>query len=156
MVLVSFIFIFYLLGSTSSPVTPKSKSNASGTRRQLHVISEQKRRKNLKEGFDDLTLHVPTCREKTSKVEVLHKAVEYIQYLKKNLEKVTQEHMELKVQYMKLAGKQGVDMSQMSTSSTVAELTGSGGDKAVHGGGADGLHGGVGLVNGAPLKKNSV
>eukprot|EP01135_Chromosphaera_perkinsii_P009689 Nk52_evm15s1837 gene=Nk52_evmTU15s1837 len=83
-------------------------SSASGTRRQLHVISEQKRRKHLKEGFDDLTLHVPTCREKTSKVELLHKSVEYIQYLRKNLEKVTKEYHELKVLYMEMAKKTGM------------------------------------------------
>eukprot|EP00128_Syssomonas_multiformis_P017136 Colp12_sorted_trinity150504_noHs@16624 len=74
------------------------------SRRQMHVISEQKRRKNMKEAFSELATNVPGCKDKTSKLETLHKAVEYIQYLRKNLNKLHLENMELKQNYLTAVG----------------------------------------------------
>lgn len=44
-------------------------------RRQIHIQSEQKRRAQIKDGFEDLRAELPTClNKKMSKVTLLHKS----------------------------------------------------------------------------------
>lgn len=48
-------------------------------RRQAHIASEQKRRQNINEGFEDLRRLVPACTSTTdSKAVILRKTVNYI------------------------------------------------------------------------------
>lgn len=52
-------------------------------RRQIHIQSEQKRRAQIKDGFDDLRVELPSCfNKKMSKVALLHRTVQHIQHLK--------------------------------------------------------------------------
>ncbi|KAG0173850.1 hypothetical protein DFQ28_002557 [Apophysomyces sp. BC1034] len=52
-------------------------------RRQIHIQSEQKRRAQIKDGFEDLRNELPTClNKKMSKVALLHRTVQHIQHLK--------------------------------------------------------------------------
>ncbi|KAI7864169.1 hypothetical protein BDF14DRAFT_1836582 [Spinellus fusiger] len=59
-----------------------SLSNAE-IRRQIHIQSEQKRRAQIKDGFEELRNELPACvNKKMSKVALLHRAVQHIQHLK--------------------------------------------------------------------------
>jgi len=52
-------------------------------RRQIHIQSEQKRRAQIKDGFDELRSELPSCfNKKMSKVALLHRTVQHIQHLK--------------------------------------------------------------------------
>ncbi|KAI8886276.1 HLH-domain-containing protein [Backusella circina FSU 941] len=52
-------------------------------RRQIHIQSEQKRRAQIKDGFEELRNELPTClNKKMSKVALLHRTVQHIQHLK--------------------------------------------------------------------------
>ncbi|KAF7729874.1 hypothetical protein EC973_003608 [Apophysomyces ossiformis] len=52
-------------------------------RRQIHIQSEQKRRAQIKDGFEDLRNELPAClNKKMSKVALLHRTVQHIQHLK--------------------------------------------------------------------------
>ncbi|KAI9243805.1 hypothetical protein BDA99DRAFT_529766 [Phascolomyces articulosus] len=52
-------------------------------RRQIHIQSEQKRRAQIKDGFEDLRNELPSClNKKMSKVALLHRTVQHIQHLK--------------------------------------------------------------------------
>ncbi|KAI7872219.1 hypothetical protein BDF14DRAFT_1717667, partial [Spinellus fusiger] len=54
-------------------------------RRQIHIQSEQKRRAQIKDGFEDLRNELPAClNKKMSKVALLHRTVQHIQHLKDN------------------------------------------------------------------------
>jgi hypothetical protein len=78
--------------------------SAAEIRRQVHIQSEQKRRAQIKDGFDVLHQHLPGCaNKKMSKAALLHRTVQHLQYLKKNqnsllaeLERVVQENEKLK------------------------------------------------------------
>jgi MAX-like protein X len=65
----------------------ESKTDRKQARRMAHTVAEQKRRDQIKRGYDELQAVVPTCHEqgpaaqKVSKAVVLHKAIEYITYL---------------------------------------------------------------------------
>lgn len=44
-------------------------------RRQIHIQSEQKRRAQIKDGFEDLRTELPAClNKKMSKVTLLHRS----------------------------------------------------------------------------------
>jgi MAX-like protein X len=66
-------------------------------RREAHTQAEQKRRDNIKKGYDSLQQLVPTCSNldsssggyKLSKATVLQKSIDYVSYLKQ--QKVKQE-----------------------------------------------------------------
>ncbi|KAG5681990.1 hypothetical protein PVAND_011389 [Polypedilum vanderplanki] len=65
-------------------------------RREAHTQAEQKRRDNIKKGYDSLQELVPTCSNldsssgyKLSKATVLQKSIDYVSYLKQ--QKVKQE-----------------------------------------------------------------
>ncbi|KAG2194877.1 hypothetical protein INT47_002671 [Mucor saturninus] len=52
-------------------------------RRQIHIQSEQKRRAQIKDGFEELRNELPAClNKKMSKVALLHRTVQHIQHLK--------------------------------------------------------------------------
>ncbi|CEP08164.1 hypothetical protein [Parasitella parasitica] len=59
------------------------KVNNSEIKRQIHIQSEQKRRAQIKDGFEDLRNELPSClNKKMSKVALLHRTVQHIQHLK--------------------------------------------------------------------------
>ncbi|CAO3644017.1 unnamed protein product [Mucor fragilis] len=63
----------------------EDNSNLTSTelRRQIHIQSEQKRRAQIKDGFEELRNELPTClNKKMSKVALLHRTVQHIQHLK--------------------------------------------------------------------------
>lgn len=50
-------------------------TNVSELRRQIHIQSEQKRRAQIKDGFEDLRSELPAClNKKMSKVTLLHRS----------------------------------------------------------------------------------
>lgn len=56
--------------------------SASEIRRQIHIQSEQKRRAQIKDGFEELRNELPTClNKKMSKVALLHRSKLHISYL---------------------------------------------------------------------------
>ncbi|KAI8986398.1 hypothetical protein BDB01DRAFT_785502 [Pilobolus umbonatus] len=73
-------------------------------RRQIHIQSEQKRRAQIKDGFEELRNELPTClNKKMSKVALLHRTVQHIQHLKNTqmsilseLEKLVHENEQLR------------------------------------------------------------
>ncbi|KAI7867994.1 hypothetical protein BDF14DRAFT_1742757 [Spinellus fusiger] len=57
--------------------------DAAEVRRQVHIQSEQKRRAQIKDGFDQLRQYLPGClTKKMSKAALLHRTVQHLQYLK--------------------------------------------------------------------------
>ncbi|KAI9318094.1 hypothetical protein BX666DRAFT_1587778 [Dichotomocladium elegans] len=57
--------------------------SAAEVRRQIHIQSEQKRRAQIKDGFDELRQHLPGCgNKKMSKATLLHRTVQHLQHLK--------------------------------------------------------------------------
>ncbi|CCO26483.1 Protein esc1 [Rhizoctonia solani AG-1 IB] len=103
--------------ASSQPTVPSSEANASGANsnagprrdsvsgsgketpysrspelRVSHKLAERKRRKEMKDLFDELRDHLPADRGmKASKWEILSKAVDYIGQLKQSYAEVTQE-----------------------------------------------------------------
>ncbi|KAK9761623.1 hypothetical protein K7432_013348 [Basidiobolus ranarum] len=52
-------------------------------RRQVHIQSEQKRRAQIKDGFDELKRHIPNCsNKKISKACILNKTVQHLQSMR--------------------------------------------------------------------------
>ncbi|CDH48647.1 hypothetical protein RO3G_02762 [Lichtheimia corymbifera JMRC:FSU:9682] len=83
----------------------RSKSISSlEIRRQIHIQSEQKRRAQIKDGFEELRNQLPAClNKKMSKVTLLHRTVQHIQHLKRTqmsilaeMERLMQENEELR------------------------------------------------------------
>jgi hypothetical protein len=73
-------------------------------RRQIHIQSEQKRRAQISDGFQELRHQLPGCiNKKMSKATLLHRTVQHLQHLKKNqtsllteLERLVAENEQLK------------------------------------------------------------
>ncbi|SAL95843.1 hypothetical protein [Absidia glauca] len=73
-------------------------------RRQIHIQSEQKRRAQIKDGFDELRKHLPGCNnKKMSKAALLTRTVQQLQHLKvmqtellSEVERLVQENDNLK------------------------------------------------------------
>lgn len=67
--------------------------NQSEMRRQIHIQSEQRRRAQIKDGFEDLRMLVPQCSNsrKTSKAVILSHAVAYIEQLRSSHDALVQE-----------------------------------------------------------------
>ncbi|KAI8350398.1 hypothetical protein BD560DRAFT_337640 [Blakeslea trispora] len=73
-------------------------------RRQIHIQSEQKRRAQIKDGFEELRNELPSClNKKMSKVALLHRTIQQIQHLKSNqamilseVERLTHENEQLR------------------------------------------------------------
>lgn len=60
-------------------------ASAEEVRRQIHILSEQKRRAQIKDGFEELRQHLPGCvNKKMSKAALLHRTVQHLQHLKRN------------------------------------------------------------------------
>ncbi|KAI8977298.1 hypothetical protein BDF20DRAFT_836116 [Mycotypha africana] len=84
--------------------TDDHSTSVSELRRQIHIQSEQKRRAQIKDGFEDLRAELPTClNKKMSKVNLLHKTVQHIKHLKSTqmtilaeLERLVQENEQLR------------------------------------------------------------
>lgn len=84
--------------------THQNDVSAAELRRQVHIQSEQKRRAQIKDGFDVLRQYLPGCaNKKMSKATLLHRTVQHLQHLKKNqtsilseIERLVQENEKLK------------------------------------------------------------
>ena len=62
----------------------------SPTRRQAHIVSEQKRRQTINEGFDELRFLVPTCHNlNDSKATIFKKTVNYLRLLQQKISELT-------------------------------------------------------------------
>ncbi|ORY95343.1 hypothetical protein BCR43DRAFT_525082 [Syncephalastrum racemosum] len=80
------------------------RSGTAELRRQIHIQSEQKRRAQIKDGFDELRNHLPGCNnKKMSKASLLIRTVQHMQHLKKTqnelleeVERLVQENENLK------------------------------------------------------------
>ncbi|RCI05418.1 hypothetical protein CU098_013459, partial [Rhizopus stolonifer] len=60
-----------------------SNMSSAEIRRQIHIQSEQKRRAQIKDGFDELRKHLPGCNnKKMSKAALLTRTVQQLQHLK--------------------------------------------------------------------------
>jgi len=93
------------LRTYSASAPPQAKRNAgpsddegtdrsqSELRRQVHIQSEQRRRAQIKDGFEDLRTLVPQCSNsrKTSKAVILTHAVAYIEQLRSSHDALVQE-----------------------------------------------------------------
>ena len=56
-------------------------------RRQVHMIAEQKRRAQIRDGFEALRSELPqTVNRRISKVHILSYSVQYIGYLRESLQ----------------------------------------------------------------------
>jgi len=93
------------------------ESRAAEIRRQIHIQSEQKRRAQIKDGFEELRKHLPNCvNKKISKAAILTKTVMYLQQLKNShfqlaqeLERVQVENERLKQFQEQVLQKQALD-----------------------------------------------
>ncbi|ORZ03247.1 hypothetical protein BCR43DRAFT_482989 [Syncephalastrum racemosum] len=86
-------------------------------RRQIHIQSEQKRRAQIKDGFEDLRNELPAClNKKMSKVALLHRTVQHIQHLKSTqmtilseLERLVHENEQLRKFQQNVLQKQALE-----------------------------------------------
>ncbi|ORZ25060.1 hypothetical protein BCR42DRAFT_362980 [Absidia repens] len=86
-------------------------------RRQIHIQSEQKRRAQIKDGFEELRSELPTClNKKMSKVALLHRTVQHIQHLKSTqttilaeLERLVHENEQLRSFQQSILQKQALE-----------------------------------------------
>ncbi|KAI9497341.1 hypothetical protein BDB00DRAFT_756730 [Zychaea mexicana] len=97
--------------------------SAAEMRRQIHIQSEQKRRAQIKDGFDELRQHLPGCvNKKMSKAALLHRTVQHLQHLKSTqgallaeLERLANENEQLRKFQESVLHKQALDrMYQMA------------------------------------------
>ncbi|GAA5817927.1 hypothetical protein MFLAVUS_011506 [Mucor flavus] len=83
----------------------------------IHIQSEQKRRAQIKDGFEDLRTELPAClNKKMSKVTLLHRTVQHIQHLKSTqmtilaeLERLVQENEQLRTFQQGVLQKQALE-----------------------------------------------
>ncbi|KAI7859339.1 hypothetical protein BDC45DRAFT_543617 [Circinella umbellata] len=93
-------------------------------RRQIHIQSEQKRRAQIKDGFEDLRNELPAClNKKMSKVALLHRTVQHIQHLKSTqmtilaeLERLVHENEQLRKFQEGVLQKQALENMNMYSS----------------------------------------
>ncbi|KAF7730868.1 hypothetical protein EC973_001386 [Apophysomyces ossiformis] len=111
-------------GSSSSDPEDDEGLSAAEIRRQIHIQSEQKRRAQIKDGFDELRQHLPGCaNKKMSKASLLHRTVQHMQHLKRNqatlmaeLERLISENEQLKKFQESVLQKQAMErMYHMGT-----------------------------------------
>ncbi|CAO3587044.1 unnamed protein product [Absidia cylindrospora] len=103
--------------SMANSNSTNSNNNTTELRRQIHIQSEQKRRAQIKCGFEELRNELPTClNKKMSKVALLHRTVQHIQHLKSSqitilteLERLVQENEQLKRFQQTVVQKQVMD-----------------------------------------------
>jgi hypothetical protein len=81
--------------NTTDSIIPQAKDehvklSSTEIRRQIHIQSEQKRRAQIKDGFEDLRNELPSClNKKMSKVALLHRSKSFIVGLIKKKEMLT-------------------------------------------------------------------
>ncbi|KAI8344152.1 hypothetical protein BC941DRAFT_407900 [Chlamydoabsidia padenii] len=115
---------------TDSPIDNSDDTDENGLattaeiRRQIHIQSEQKRRAQIKDGFEELRSELPTClNKKMSKVALLHRTVQHIQHLKTTqstilaeLERLVHENEQLRSFQQSILQKQALEnMYSMGT-----------------------------------------
>ncbi|KAI8088782.1 uncharacterized protein BX664DRAFT_331363 [Halteromyces radiatus] len=118
-----------LLDSPSNENSDDTDENGLATtaemRRQIHIQSEQKRRAQIKDGFEELRSELPAClNKKMSKVALLHRTVQHIQHLKSTqttilaeLERLVHENEQLRSFQQTILQKQALEnMYSMSNS----------------------------------------
>ncbi|KAI9318811.1 hypothetical protein BX666DRAFT_1855286 [Dichotomocladium elegans] len=94
-----------------------SNLSTAEVRRQIHIQSEQKRRAQIKDGFEDLRNELPAClNKKMSKVALLHRTVQHIQHLKSTqmtilaeLERLVHENEQLRKFQQSVLQKQALE-----------------------------------------------
>ncbi|KAI9249657.1 Myc-type, basic helix-loop-helix domain-containing protein [Sporodiniella umbellata] len=106
-------------GRTRRKRTTSEDEGASNTeiRRQIHIQSEQRRRAQIKDGFDELKGHLPGCaNKKMSKAALLTKTVQQLQHLKNmqqellcEVERLSQENDSLKKFQHEVFSRQSMD-----------------------------------------------
>ncbi|KAI7858949.1 hypothetical protein BDC45DRAFT_497949 [Circinella umbellata] len=108
--------------SSSDQEDDMDSVSAAELRRQIHIQSEQKRRAQIKDGFDELRQHLPGCvNKKMSKAALLHRTVQHLQHLKSTqgallseLERLVNENEQLRKFQESVLHKQALDrMYQM-------------------------------------------
>eukprot|EP00126_Sphaerothecum_destruens_P001212 Sdes_comp13540_c0_seq1m3221 len=105
-------------------------------RRNAHILAEQKRRNNIKSGFEDLKNILPNCPKSAppqsfTKAAILQKAIDYTLHLQKakaiaeeKLDSLRRESLSLKLLHMKLLETQAAQISSgqvKMTSSTISQ-----------------------------------
>ncbi|ORX63659.1 HLH-domain-containing protein [Basidiobolus meristosporus CBS 931.73] len=86
-------------------------------KRQIHIQSEQKRRAQIKDGFEELKRHLPNCsNKKISKAAILNKTVQHLEQMKgvqitlmAQLEQIRAENQRLRRFYDMVTQKQPLD-----------------------------------------------
>ncbi|KAG2212285.1 hypothetical protein INT47_001644, partial [Mucor saturninus] len=84
---------------------PEEILSTNEMRRQIHIQSEQKRRAQIKDGFDILKSHLPGCsNKKLSKAALLTRTVQQLEHMKKmqaellaEVERLAEENTSLKM-----------------------------------------------------------
>eukprot|EP00123_Amoebidium_parasiticum_P004481 comp15785_c0_seq1/m.13023 comp15785_c0_seq1/g.13023 ORF comp15785_c0_seq1/g.13023 comp15785_c0_seq1/m.13023 type:complete len:576 (-) comp15785_c0_seq1:541-2268(-) len=74
-------------------------------RRSAHILAEQKRRNNIKQGFEELQAIIPACKSgptKVSKATILQKAIDYITYILKEKTTLLEEVQKLRQEVQQL------------------------------------------------------
>ncbi|KAI9265115.1 hypothetical protein BDA99DRAFT_42879 [Phascolomyces articulosus] len=104
--------------------TAQGNMSTAEMRRQIHIQSEQKRRAQIKDGFEDLRNELPAClNKKMSKVALLHRTVQHIQHLKSTqmtilaeLERLVHENEQLRKFQEGVLQKQALENMNMYSS----------------------------------------
>ncbi|XP_065194222.1 max-like protein X [Sycon ciliatum] len=92
------------LNASSTAVTPApiSSGRKSDHRRAAHTSAEQKRRDDIKHGYEDLASLIPSCQtnnnsgQKLSKAVILQRSIDYLTYLKKHRQQQEQDLVALR------------------------------------------------------------
>jgi len=115
--------------SSSPPYSQSGNSDSDGNlriaeqRRQVHIQSEQKRRAQIKDGFEDLRMHLPqSMTKKISKAQILSKTTQYIQQLKSSHFSLAQEIERLQAENERLRSFKDQVMQQNALSESYANL----------------------------------
>eukprot|EP00127_Corallochytrium_limacisporum_P004511 Clim_evm11s166 gene=Clim_evmTU11s166 len=102
--------------TTDKTDTSLSKNEA---RRQAHIVAEQKRRNNIRSGFDDLQALIPACNtripnQKQSKTAIIGKTIAHIESLEKSRSQLQAEVNEMMEELMTL---RAIEAKQMQLTS---------------------------------------
>ncbi|KAF7725186.1 hypothetical protein EC973_000352 [Apophysomyces ossiformis] len=97
--------------------------SSSEIRRQIHIQSEQKRRAQIRDGFEELRSHLPGCNnKKMSKATLLTRTVQHMEHLRSmqnellaEVERLAQENENLKKFQQGILQSQGIDKMYNAT-----------------------------------------
>ena len=89
------------LRQLATELKPINNETATEIRRQIHIHNEQKRRAEIKGGFDELRMEMPDCvdKKRMSKTAVLAKAVEFVRDLKAERDFLAEELRRLQLMF---------------------------------------------------------